>query len=59
MDGKPVETEEDYRATLHEIDSVMNAALGSSEGERLDVLVSLVEAYELQYFPLWDTCPND
>jgi antitoxin component HigA of HigAB toxin-antitoxin module len=30
----------------------MGAALGSSEGERLDVLVTLVEAYERQPFPM-------
>jgi HTH-type transcriptional regulator/antitoxin HigA len=52
MDIKPIKTEEDYRATLHEVESLMRAAPDSPEGERLDVLVTLVEAYERQHFPL-------
>ena len=52
MDIKPIKTEEDYRATLHEIESLMRAAPDSPEGERLDVLVTLVEAYERHHFPL-------
>jgi len=52
MNIKPIKTEEDYRATLTEIESLMRAMPGSPEGERLDVLVTLVEAYERQHFPL-------
>jgi HTH-type transcriptional regulator/antitoxin HigA len=52
MDVRPVKTEEDYRATLREVESLMNAEPESSEGERLDVLVTLVEAYERQHFPM-------
>ena len=46
MDIKSIKSEEDYRATLREIETLMSAAPGSPEGERLDVLVTLVEAYE-------------
>ena len=49
MDIKPIKTEEDYRAALHEIESLMTAEPGSPEGERLDVLVTLVEAYERKH----------
>jgi HTH-type transcriptional regulator/antitoxin HigA len=52
MDIKPIKTEEDYQSTLQEIESLMRAAPGSPEGERLDALVTLVEAYERQHFPL-------
>ena len=52
MDIRPVRTEEDYRATLEEIESLMAAEAGTPAGERLDVLVTLVEAYERQHFPL-------
>ena len=52
MDIKPIHTEADYRATLHEIEGLMAAALGSPEGDRLDVLVTLVEAYERTHFPM-------
>ena len=46
MKIKPIKTEEDYRATLREIELLMTAEPGSPERERLDVLVTLVEAYE-------------
>lgn len=52
MDIRPIKSDEDYRNTLREIESLMRAAAGSPEGERLDVLVTLVEAYERQHFPL-------
>ncbi len=46
MEIKPVRTEEDYRAALEEIDAVFNAEPGTPEGDKLDILVTLVEAYE-------------
>lgn len=52
MNIRPIKTETDYRATLQEIESLMTAALGTPEGERLDVLVTLVEAYERKNFPM-------
>ena len=52
MDIKPIKTDEDYRATLREIESLMNAEPDTPEGERLDVLVTLVAAYEQKHFPL-------
>lgn len=52
MEIKPIRTKEDYRATLQEIESLMTAEAGTREGERLDVLVTLVEAYERKNFPL-------
>ena len=52
MEIKPIKTKADYRAVLEEIETLMNAAAGSPEGERLDVLVTLVEAYERKHFPM-------
>src|SRR5436305_6346706 len=52
MHIKTNKTEADYRATLGEIESLMRTEGESPEGERLDVLVTLVEAYERQHFPL-------
>lgn len=52
MDIKPIRTEADYRATLREIETLMTAQAGSPEGDRLDVLVTLVEAYERVHFPM-------
>jgi HTH-type transcriptional regulator/antitoxin HigA len=52
MNIKPIRTKVDYRATLAEIESLMTATAGSPEGDRLDVLVTLVEAYERSHFPM-------
>jgi len=46
MEIKPIKTKADYRSTLKEIDRLMSASANSPEGERLDVLTTLVEAYE-------------
>jgi len=52
MNIKPVKTQADYEATLREIESLMTAQPETPEGERLDVLVMLIEAYEEKHFPL-------
>lgn len=52
MNIKPINTDADYRAALKEIESLMMAASNTPEGERLDVLVTLIEAYERKHFPL-------
>jgi HTH-type transcriptional regulator/antitoxin HigA len=52
MNIKPIRTKADYRAALKEIDSLMSAAAGSAAGEKLDVLVTLVQAYEALHYPM-------
>jgi HTH-type transcriptional regulator/antitoxin HigA len=52
MDIKPIKTEVDYRATLKEIESLMMAEADTPEGDHLDVLVTLVEAYERKHYAL-------
>ena len=52
MNIKPIKTDADYQAALKEIESLMLAEPDSPEGEKLDVLVTLVEAYEAKHFPL-------
>ncbi|AON56602.1 helix-turn-helix domain-containing protein [Herbaspirillum seropedicae] len=52
MEIKPIKTDADYRATLAEIDTLMSARLNTPEGDRLDVLVTLVQAYEAKHFPI-------
>ena len=52
MDIKPIKTKADYRAALREIEKLMSAEAGTAEGERLDVLATLVEAYERKHFPM-------
>ena len=50
MEIKPIRTKTDYRAALKEIETLMVARAGSPEGERLDVLVTLIEAYEKKHY---------
>ena len=52
MEIKPVKTRKDYDAALKAIEALMSAKRNSPEGDRLDVLVTLVEAYEARHFPL-------
>ena len=52
MDIKPIKTDADYRAALKEIETLMMAEPDTPEGEKLDVLVTLVEAYEQKHYPL-------
>lgn len=52
MEICPVKTEADYQAALKEIEGFMSAQADSVEGERLEVLVTLVEAYERQHYPI-------
>lgn len=52
MNIRPIKTEADYRETLREIETLMSAEPRSEAGDRLDVLVTLTEAYERTHFPM-------
>jgi len=52
MDINPIKTEADHKKALKEIDLLWNAPDGSPEGDRLDVLVTLVVAYEEKRWPI-------
>ena len=52
MNIRPIKTKVDYRAALKEVEALMAAERDTPEGERLDVLVTLVEAYENKNYPL-------
>lgn len=52
MELRPIRTEADHRAALAEITTLMNAATGTPEGDRLDILATLVEAYEAEQTPI-------
>ncbi len=52
MDIKPIKTRRDYRAALKDIESLMDAKANTPHGDHLDVLVTLVEAYERVHFPM-------
>ena len=52
MDIKPIRTELDYDAALARIDRLMGAEPNAPEADELDVLVTLVEAYEANHWPI-------
>jgi HTH-type transcriptional regulator/antitoxin HigA len=54
MEIRPIRTEADNHAALIEISALMSAdpALGTPEGDRLDVLVTLVQAFEARQYPV-------
>ena len=52
MNIKPIKTRADHRAALKEIEALMTAKRNTPEGERLDVLVTLVEAYERKHYAI-------
>ncbi|MGA9340986.1 MAG: transcriptional regulator [Rhodanobacteraceae bacterium] len=52
MNIRPIRGNADHRAALEEIESLIDAKPRTPEGDRLEVLVTLVEAYERIHFPL-------
>ena len=51
MDVTPIKTKRDHRRALKEIEGLMGAKRGTPEGDRLDLLVTLVEAWEAKHYP--------
>lgn len=49
---KPIKNERDYRKTLKEIDGLMDGRPNTPEGDRLDVLVTLADAWEEKHWPI-------
>ncbi|CFN38205.1 Predicted transcription regulator containing HTH domain [Bordetella pertussis] len=54
MEIRPVRTEADYKSALKEISRLMESdpELGTPDGDRLDVLATLVQAYEARHYPI-------
>ena len=52
MDIRPIRTDTEHEAALREIDRLMHATAGSPDGEKLDVLVTLVAAFEADHYPV-------
>ena len=54
MEIRPIHTDADYRAVLREVSAYFEnePEPGSPEGDRFEVLVTLVEAYEAKHFPV-------
>jgi hypothetical protein len=52
MNIAQIKTKGDYRRVLEEIERLMTAKRNTREGDRLDVLVTLLEAWECKHYPL-------
>lgn len=52
MDLKPIKTDADFRAALTEIEGLWDAEPDTPEGDRLDLMMTLVEAYERRHHPM-------
>ncbi|MGB5635713.1 MAG: transcriptional regulator [Waterburya sp.] len=52
MELRPIKTESDYQNALQEIEKLFDAKPDSPELDRLDILTTLVEAYEQQHYPV-------
>jgi HTH-type transcriptional regulator/antitoxin HigA len=49
---RPIRTKRDYESALKEVERLWGAKAGTSEGDRLDVLATLVDAYEAEHYPM-------
>ena len=52
MDIRPIRNKTDYRAALKDVERLWEAEPGTPDGDRVDVLVTLIEAYEAKHFPI-------
>ncbi|MEQ1866183.1 MAG: transcriptional regulator [Micropepsaceae bacterium] len=56
MNIRPIRTKADHRWALKEVERLWDAEPGTPDGDRVDILVTLIEAYEEKHFPI--TPPN-
>jgi HTH-type transcriptional regulator/antitoxin HigA len=52
VDIRPIRTKADYRRALKEVERLWDAEPGTRDGNRVDVLTTLIEAYEAKHFPI-------
>lgn len=51
-DVRPIRTEADHEAALAEVEKLWGAPNGTAAGDRLDVLATLIDAYEAKHHPM-------
>lgn len=52
MEIRPIQSDKDHRATLAEIDACWGAQEGTEAGDKLDILLALVDIYEAKRWPI-------
>src|ERR1700731_1004431 len=51
-EGRPIRSKRDHAAAVKEVERLWGARGGPRDGDRLDVLVTLIEAYEEEHYPI-------
>jgi HTH-type transcriptional regulator/antitoxin HigA len=59
MEIRPIKTEQDYNTAISRIEELWGAKRDSSDGDELDLLVTLVESYEMKHYPIAPPDPID
>jgi len=59
MDIRPIKTEQDYTSAIKRIEELWGVRKDTPEGDELDLLVTLVESYEIKHYPVSPPDPID
>jgi HTH-type transcriptional regulator / antitoxin HigA len=59
MDIRPIKGEQDYQSSIKRIEELWGATKDTPEGDELDLLITLVEAYEMKNYPIAPPDPID
>lgn len=59
MDIRPIKTEQDYTIAIQRVETLWGAKKDTPEGDELDLLVTLVESYEIKHYPIAPPDPVD
>ncbi len=59
MKIRPIKTDADYNAGMEEIETLWGAGIDTPKGAKLDVLITLVDAYERDHYPIDPPDPID
>jgi HTH-type transcriptional regulator/antitoxin HigA len=52
VEVRPIRTKRDYEAALKDVEHLWGSKAGTREGDRLDVLATLIDAYEAEHYPI-------
>lgn len=59
MDIRPIKTEQNYTTALSRIDELWGAKMDTPQGDELDLIITLVESYEMKHYPIAPPDPID
>lgn len=59
MDIRPIKTEQDYNDSIKRVEVLWGAKKDTLEGDELDLLITLIESYEMKHYPIAPPDPID